>query len=163
MSDTQSPQSPKTREATREDFDAIHALAGELAEIVGDAEPDAKQVYARLEELLDEPRARVIVVDGENGIVGAASIWIKPDLAHGDTVVEVPMLVVSEDARRSGVGRQLIFGVSDIAREHNAGLIELVATRANVDAQDFYRSLGFVEADVMPLEFIGDIHDPPDK
>jgi len=163
VSEIQSTQSPKTREATLDDFEGVHALAVQLAEIVGDDVPDPTEVHTRLEELLKEPRARVIVIDGETGIAGVASLWIKPDLAHGDTVVEVPMLVVSKDDRRSGIGRQLLLGVSDIAREHNAGLIELVATRENSVAQDFYRSLGFVEADVMPMEFVGDIHDPPDK
>ena len=163
MSDARSTQSPKTREATLDDSDGVHALAAQLAEIVGDDEPDAEQVRTRLEELLEEPRARVIVAERETGIVGVATLWIKPDLAHGDTVVEVPMLAVAEDARHSGVGRQLILSIRDIAVEHNAGLIELVATRDNVAAQDFYRSLGFVEADVIPLEFVGDIHNPPDK
>lgn len=163
MSATQSIQGPETREATLQDADGIYALAVQLAGAVGDEEPDAKQVRTRLEELLDEPRARVIVAEREAGIAGVASVWIKPDLAHGDTVIEVPMLVVAEEARRAGVGRRLIFGIREIAVEHDAGLIELVATRANVVAQEFYRSLGFVEADVVPLEFVGDVNDPPDK
>jgi hypothetical protein len=37
-----------------------------------------------------------------------------------------------------------------------------VATRANVAARKFYKSLGFVEADVVSLEFVGDNGNPPD-
>ena len=150
------------REATIEDAPEIYTLARELAETVGDALPREEAVRERLEELLEEPRARVLVAEGEDGVVGVASLWIKPDLAHGDAVVEVPMLAVAEAHRREGVGRLLMDEVRDVAARNDSALIELVATRANVAARDFYRSLGFVEADVVSLEFVGFPEDPPD-
>ncbi len=113
-------------------------------------------------ELVEEPRARVLVAECEGGVVGAASLWIKPDLAHGDRVIEVPMLVVSTDARRRSVGRRLLSEVQSVAAAENAALVELVATRENDVARAFYRSLGFVETDHIALEFIGDLGDPPD-
>jgi ribosomal protein S18 acetylase RimI-like enzyme len=151
----------EVREATTEDATDIQRLAMELAETVGDAPPAEGAVRERLEELLEMPRSRVLVVQSGRGVVGAVSFWIKPDLAHGDTVVEVPMLVVAEDHRRNGVGRLLMEEVRAIASEHGASLIELVATTANVAAREFYRSLGFVEADVVALEFVGSQEDPP--
>ena len=152
----------KVREANVEDAAEICSLARELAETVGDSPPTEEAVRARLEELLDEPRARVLVTENEDGIVGGASFWIKPDLAHGDTVVEVPMLVVAEDHRRAGVGKLLMEEVRDVASENDASQIELVATRGNVAAREFYRYLGFVETDVVSLEYVGSQEDPPD-
>jgi GNAT superfamily N-acetyltransferase len=152
----------KARDATTEDAGGIHGLARELAETVGDEPPTEEAIRARLEELLDEPRARVLVAENEAGIVGGASFWIKPDLAHGDTVIDVPMLVVAEDHRRAGVGKLLMEEVRNVASDNGASQIELVATRANVTAREFYRSLGFVEADVVSLEFVGSQEDPPD-
>ncbi len=158
------PDSPATvvRKATAGDAEALHALAGELADALGDRRPRPEAVRARLLELLEEPRARVLVAEGEGSIVGAASLWIKPDLAHGDKVVEVPMLVVAEDHRRAGVGKLLMEEVRNVASDNDASQIELVATRANVTAREFYRSLGFVETDVVSLEFVGSQEDPPD-
>jgi ribosomal protein S18 acetylase RimI-like enzyme len=153
----------KTREATAEDAAGIHGLARELAETVGDEPPTEEAVRARLEELLDEPGARVLVAENGTGIVGGVSFWIKPDLAHGDTVVEVPMLVVAEGHRRTGVGKLLMEEVRNVASDNGASQIELVATRANVAAREFYRSLGFVEADVVSLEFVGSQEDPPEE
>ena len=152
----------EVREAKVGDAEAIHGLACELADIVGDTPPTEDAIRERLKELLDEPRARVLVVENEVGIVGAVSFWIKPDLAHGDAVVEVPMLVVAEDHRRAGVGKLLMEEVRNVAADNDAYLIELVATSANVAAREFYRSLGFVEADVVSLEFVGSQEDPPD-
>ena len=153
----------KVREASVEDAAEICGLASELAETVGDEAPTEKATRARLEELLDEPRARVLVAENEARIVGGVSFWIKPDLAHGDTVVEVPMLVVAEDHRRAGVGRLLMEEVRNVASDNDAYQIELVATRANVTAREFYCSLGFVEADVVSLEFVGSQDDPPEE
>jgi len=152
----------KVREANVEDAAEICGLVQELAETVGDTPPDEEAVRARLEELLDEPRARVLVAENEGSVVGGASFWIKPDLAHGDTVVEVPMLVVAEDHRRAGVGKLLMEEVRNVASDNDASQIELVATPANVTAREFYRSLGFVEAEVVSLEYVGSQEDPPD-
>jgi ribosomal protein S18 acetylase RimI-like enzyme len=153
----------KVREAGVEDAAEICGLTTELAETVGDDPPTEKATKARLEELLDEPRARVLVAENEAGIVGAASFWIKPDLAHGDTVVEVPMLIVAEDHRRAGVGKLLMEEVRNVASDNGASQIELVATSENVTARAFYRSLGFVETDVVSLEYVGSQEDPPEE
>lgn len=153
----------EVREATVEDLAEIHALAGELAEAVGDAHPDEDAVRTRLEEMLEGSSSRVFVAEGEGGVAGVVSLWVKPDLAHGDAVVEVPMLAVSGANRRNGVGKLLMSRVREVAAEQDASVIELVATRANVAARDFYKSLGFTEADVVSLEFVGDTENPPKK
>ena len=149
------------REATAEDARTLHALAQELADALGDHRPRPEMVRTRLLELLEEPRARVLVAEDEGGVVGAASLWIKPDLAHGDKVVEVPMLVVSGEARRQGIGKLLVEKVQSIAAVKNVALLELIATRENDTARAFYRSLGFVETEHIALEFVGDMGDPP--
>lgn len=151
----------EVREATAEDGAGIHALACELAGAVGDTPPDEEAVRTRLEELLRETGARVFVAEVGGEVTGVVSVWIKPDLAHGDRVVEVPMLVVSSGARRQGVGRLLVGEIRGIASAEDATLIELVATSDNAAARGFYRSLGFVETDHVALEFVGDTDDPP--
>ncbi len=150
------------RVAVAADARAVHKLASELAETLGDTPPVYSAFLERLLELLDEPRAKVLVAEGEEGVVGAATLWVKPDLAHGDVVVEVPMLVVASAARRRGVGRILVDEVRGVAAAEGATLVELIATSENKAARDFYRSLGFVETDHVSLEFVGDMHDPPD-
>jgi ribosomal protein S18 acetylase RimI-like enzyme len=151
----------RVREASAEDAEIIHSLAAELAGAVGDSPPSLENVRERLAELLEEPRARVLVAEGDV-VVGVVSLWIKPDLAHGDSVVEVPMLVISEDRRREGVGKLMMEEVHRLAAENGATLIELVATTQNNQAREFYRSLGFVETNHVTLEFVGDVEDPPD-
>ena len=161
-SETNGPMTEEVREAVLEDAEVLHALVKELAVALGDRSPRFRAMRARLDELLAEPGARVLVAEGAGGVVGAASLWIKPDLAHGDVVIEVPMLIVSGGARRRGVGKLLIKEIWRIAAEENAALIELVATQENNVARAFYKSLGFVETEHIALEFVGDMQQPPD-
>src|ERR687889_217615 len=77
-------------------------------------------------------------------------------------LIEVPMLVVSGNARRRGVGKLLVNEIWRIAAEENATLIELVATKENDVARAFYKSLGFIETEHIALEFVGDMQQPPD-
>jgi ribosomal protein S18 acetylase RimI-like enzyme len=161
-SETNGPAAETVREAVPEDAEALHVLMVDLADALGDRRPRFEAMRVRLEELLAEPGARVLVTEGAEGVVGAASLWIKPDLAHGDVVIEVPMLVVSGEARRRGVGKLLVEEIQGIAAEENAALIELVATKENDVARAFYKSLGFVETEHIALEFVGDMRQPPD-
>jgi ribosomal protein S18 acetylase RimI-like enzyme len=161
-SETNEPAAETVREAVTEDAEALHALMEELADALGDRSPRFGAMRAQLEKLLAEPGARVLVVEGAEDIVGAASLWIKPDLAHGDVVIEVPMLVVSGNARRRGIGQLLVKEIRRIAAEENAALIELVATKENDVARAFYKSLGFIETEHIALEFVGDMQQPPD-
>ena len=161
-SETNEPAAETVREAVTEDAEALHALMKELADALGDRSPRLGAMRAQLEKLLAEPGARVLVVEGAEDLVGAASMWIKPDLAHGDVVIEVPMLVVSGNARRRGVGQLLVKEIRRIAAEENAALIELVATKENDVARAFYKSLGFIETEHIALEFVGDMQQPPD-
>jgi len=161
-SEINEPAAEAVREAVTEDAEALHTLMGELADALRDRSPRFGAMRAQLEKLLAEPGARVLVVERAEDLVGAASMWIKPDLAHGDVVIEVPMLVVSGNARRRGVGQLLVKEIRRIAAEENAALIELVATKENDVARAFYMSLGFIETEHIALEFVGDMQQPPD-
>ena len=154
-------QEIQVRGAGEEDEKAVYALACELAAAVGDSRPGWRAVRERFAELLGAPSAYNLVAEDGEGVVGLVSFWIKPDLAHGDTVIEVPMLAVAEKARRRGVGKLLIEKVRDAASEKGASLVELIATPDNTTARKFYRSLGFVETDHIALEFRGDLENPP--
>ena len=144
------------RYAVANDAERVYVLSRQLAATIGDSPPEREAVGERLAELISEPRARVLAAEDESGVKGVATLWIKPDLAHGDTVVEVPTIVVDESSRGLGVGKLLMRAVRDLAAEQGASLIELVATLDNAAARAFYKSLGFVETDHISLEYVGD-------
>jgi GNAT superfamily N-acetyltransferase len=56
-------------------------------------------------------------------------------------------LFVREDARNSGVGRALVQGVIDLARERGCRRVELDVNEANAPALKVYESFGFSAQD----------------
>lgn len=161
-SDQKTAPEAEVRPAETSDAKAIHALAGELAAVVGDEPPSEKSVRARLGDLISGDDCGVLVAEVSGEVAGVVSYWIKADLAHGDSVVEIPMLAVAKEHRRGGVGKSLLAAVSDLAADAETSLIELVVVPSNVEAREFYRSLGFVETDHLVLEFVGDVEDLPE-
>ena len=154
-------QAPKVRVARESDAAVVHALAGELAAVVGDTPPPEKAVGARLIELLEGKSSGVMVAEVGDEVAGVVSYWLKPDLAHGDAVVEIPMLAVFPRHRRGGVGKALLAAVTEEVGE--ASIVELVVVPTNLEAREFYASLGFVETDHLVLEFVGDVEDFPEN
>jgi ribosomal protein S18 acetylase RimI-like enzyme len=61
-----------------------------------------------------------------------------------DTAVgQLISMWVAPEARRSGVGRMLIDGIVEWAREREIGTIKLMVTSVNDGAMEFYRRNGF--------------------
>src|SRR5207245_134694 len=64
---------------------------------------------------------------------------------HGPTTVYVSDLWVDSTARRGGVGRELMRGVSEAAIAHGSTHVVLDVDSKNRDAIAFYEHLGFEE------------------
>lgn len=69
---------------------------------------------------------------------------------------EVENIVVAPDARRRGIGTQLLGALLDRAREHGAQAVWLEVRASNAAARSFYRGLGFMAAGVRPRYY----HEP---
>ena len=91
---------------------------------------------------------RVLVArDGER-IVGTVQLDLAtpPNQPHRG---EVKKLLVHPDARRRGVGRALMAAVEEQARQAGRSLLTL-DTRTGDFAEPLYRSMGYIEAGVIP-------------
>jgi ribosomal protein S18 acetylase RimI-like enzyme len=83
--------------------------------------------------LLRRPKAIPFVMDVARGSRGTG----LPDAP------ELTYLAVAPDARRSGIGRQLVNAFSNAIRSAGAASYELSVEHDNVGADRFYRELGF--------------------
>ena len=92
-------------------------------------------------EELERAWARIWVVRGEAGgkVVGFALAWHAADEVH------LLDLAVDPEARRRGVGRELVGAVLDYARDAHARLVLLEVRSSNDAAIALYRSSGFSE------------------
>ncbi|MBV4460564.1 GNAT family N-acetyltransferase [Pseudomonas sp. COR58] len=69
--------------------------------------------------------------------------------ANGLNRAEVQKLLVRENARRRGLGQQLMDALEQTARQHKRGMLYL-DTEAGSPAEEFYRSLGYTKAGEIP-------------
>jgi ribosomal protein S18 acetylase RimI-like enzyme len=80
----------------------------------------------------------------EDGVtLGAATLRVAASLGHVDR------LVVAPDARRRGIGRQLLDAMADVANYYNCHKMTALVPH-NREAQKFFEACGYREEAVLP-------------
>jgi GNAT superfamily N-acetyltransferase len=130
------------RQAAPEDAAAVSALLGELGYEVS-AEATAK----RLRQLAssDSDAVYVYLATGSTVPLGVIAMHWTPMLHLDAPAARITALVVSEKARREGVGRRLIDHAVAAARAAGCGSVELTTALRRAGAHTFYRDIGFSE------------------
>ena len=128
-------------------IDAVHAGAsvGFLAPL---AEADARQYWERvLEAVASGSRALLAAFEGD-ALLGSVQLDLAamPNARHR---AEVMKLFVHTRARRRSIARDLMQAIEDAARAHGRTLLVL-DTRKGDTAEQLYRSIGYIEAGVIP-------------
>lgn len=132
------PPPPKLliREAKALDAEAIAALIRQLGFDVTPAD-----VSTRLRTLAKggEPA----LVAARNGVIGCLTWHVTPVIHRPTPVGRVTMLVVTERARREGVGEKLVAEAEARTAARGCGLIEVTSNIELGGAHEFYRRIGF--------------------
>lgn len=136
------------RPAERDDLDAV----ARLVDLVVPTMPGPRQAAARTgtgEErfgrLLDDPDTQMLVACLADGTrAGAAMLSVDAvSIALGGLIISV-VLIVDEDARQRGVGRELVSAVARYADEAGADAVTVSLPSSNREAHRFFSRLGFV-------------------
>ena len=126
------------RSARLEDADQLARLFGQLGH-----HQRVDELRARLERVLADPRANVIVADDAGTLVGAATYFFVP-VAHDDWPwCRITTLVVDEDHRGHGIGLTLVRAAEKAARDGSCSRIEATSALHRDGAHRFYKRLGY--------------------
>jgi len=136
------------RRATRDDVGAIVAMLaddplGSARERIEDPLP---LCYFRAFEALErDPNIQLMVaVDGDGTVVGCLQLCILPGLSsQGASRALIEDVRVATRCRSRGIGEQLVRWAVAEARARGCKLVELLTHHTRVDAQRFYKRLGF--------------------
>jgi ribosomal protein S18 acetylase RimI-like enzyme len=113
--------------------------------------------YVRAFEALDrDPNIQLMVAeDGEGAVVGCLQLCILPGLSsQGASRGLIEDVRVASRCRSRGIGEQLVQWAVAAARGRGCKLVELLTHNTRVDAQRFYKRLGFAPSHVgMTLRF----------
>jgi ribosomal protein S18 acetylase RimI-like enzyme len=136
------------RRARRDDVGVIVGMLaddplGSARERIEDPLPPS---YFRAFEALDrDPNIQLVVAEhGDGAVVGCLQLCILPGLSsQGASRALIEDVRVATHCRGRGIGEQLVLWAVAEARAKGCKLVELFTHHTRVDAQRFYRRLGF--------------------
>jgi GNAT superfamily N-acetyltransferase len=129
--------------------EAVARLIVEFRDHLGLDWPSANAFLAGVERLIEDPNTAFLLAspDEDAPPAGVAQVRFRYGLwwAADDCLLED--LFVRDEARGLGVGRALVEGVIDLARERGCRRVELDVNESNAAALKVYESLGFSAVD----------------
>ena len=135
------------RRARREDVAAIVAMLaddhlGRARERVEDPLPAAYyEAFARVEQ---DPNLTLVVAESEGRVVGCLQLAVLAGISsQGGVRGLLEDVRVASDCRSRGIGEQLVQWAVTEAKARGCNLVELLTHQRRVDAQRFYKRLGF--------------------
>lgn len=115
---------------------------GATRETIG--EPLADAYTAAFERIEADPNNRLIVADDDGTVVGCLQLTYIPGLSFsGGIRAEIEGVRVHANRRGQGVGHAMMEWVMGEAKTRGCRLMQLTTNNVRVDAQRFYKDLGF--------------------
>src|SRR4051812_12582565 len=149
----------KIRPARNNDVAAIVAMLADDAlgrgreRIADPLPPSYLQAFEKVER---DPKIQLVVAEGEGGeVIGCLQLCILPGLSsQGAWRGLIEDVRVASHYRSHGIGEQLVRWAVAEARSKGCGLVELLTHNTRIDAQRFYKRLGFAASHVgMTIRF----------
>lgn len=145
-------KSVSIRPARREDVAAIVAMLaddhlGRARERVETPLPAA--YYAAFERVERDPNLTLVVAESEGRVVGCLQLAVLAGISsQGGIRGLLEDVRVASDCRSRGIGEQLVQWAIADAKARGCNLVELLTHSSRVDAQRFYKRLGFAASHV---------------
>jgi diamine N-acetyltransferase len=141
------------RPASPDDIEALARINVEVQDLHFENRPDQfkpsdqREIERWIEQLLQNPSARLWVADSGGALVGYVVVMVreKPEnpFCPSRKWWELDQMGVVAARRRSGIGRALVRKVISEARAHGIDELELQSWTFNQNAQNAFSSLGF--------------------
>jgi GNAT superfamily N-acetyltransferase len=128
-----------------EDVPALVKLLNVLFSIEQDFHPDALRQTAGLSLIIQNPDSAIIkVARNQTGhVIGMVSAQLVISTSQGSTSAWIEDMVVSDQYRAQGIGRQLLTSVLQWAKDKGATRAQLLVDLDNEAALGYYEHLGW--------------------
>lgn len=139
-------KAPTVRLATAGDVKVVHELLQHLAESIG----QSSKFKSRTEDFLKhgfsgDAHFHVLLAEQDGVAVGLSLFFYNYSSWLGELGVYIQDLVVTSEARTSGVGQLLVRETARYAQQHGAAHMRLSVDRDNPGAMRFYQKIGLRE------------------
>jgi GNAT superfamily N-acetyltransferase len=113
----------------------------------------------RIQAWDDDPSSAAYVADADGDLLGVVAVHISPFFERAGSWGRIVALVVSDQARRRGVGGQLVTAAEAFATSRGCVRMEVTSADRRQDAHEFYRSCGYVDQAGRSSRFLRDLND----
>lgn len=108
----------------------------------------AADLHERLAALARTGTDTVLVAAGDGLVVGLIALHCSTMLHQDRPTARITTLVVGDNARGCGIGRQLVEAGAVAARQAGCAVLELTTALHRDDARAFYEAIGFTASSV---------------
>nr|WP_042683716.1 GNAT family N-acetyltransferase [Candidatus Nitrosotenuis chungbukensis] len=136
----------KIRKASKKDTNEILDLLYQLQRPRPKTNAESLAFRKQIHGYLDEKDEIILVAEQSSKVVGLVSMMFLPRLNRTKLELYIPELVVSEDHRKSGIGKSLIESCIHMAKKKKCFRIRLESGNQRKDAHLFYEKIGFEQS-----------------
>jgi PhnO protein len=130
------------RIALPSDLQTVFSLICEL-ESSGDETMDFDAFALVYLKNCEDPGTYYLLAEEEGETLGFGSMHVQQLLHHCGPVAEVQELIVAENSRGGGVGKQLLAALEDEAKLRGCRQIELCCNMKRLESNEFYGRRGY--------------------
>ncbi len=134
------------REARREDIRRIVEMLAddEVARGREDLSGDMAAYHAAFDTIAADDNNALYVWDHDGAVMGCLQLTFIPGMSYGGSwIAKVEGVRVDRSLRSLGIGEQMIDAMIDKSRARGCKQLQLTTNKRRIDAQRFYRRLGF--------------------
>jgi len=140
------PLSVSLRSLREDDFPAASRLVAEMGAHRSPLPDRMDAVERAYREIVRRSTDASLLAEWDSTAIGICTIEIRSTLRRQAPEAWIPELVVTEQSRGQGIGRALLEGALQAARERGAARVALESGPQRVTARSLYRSMGFQPA-----------------
>jgi GNAT superfamily N-acetyltransferase len=140
------------RSATASDTPQVLSLLGEIMRHHGVAPPEPARLGEIVSAILTAADHLLLVAEDEGRLVGMCALIFSLSTWSASPVCELQDVLVTQENRRTDVGRGLVGSAEAIARARGCSRLFLLAEAWNLEAHAFYRDIGLSEKTCLYFE-----------
>jgi len=132
------------REATKSDLPAIGKLLEDLTNAMDNTEGiDTGIALKTCQYVLNDTSSHFLVAARGETPVGFINFTVRQTILHRSPSALIDELIVAEEYRGKGVGKQLVQAAIEKCRQLGCCEVEVSTEKTNLKAREFYKKCGF--------------------
>ena len=135
------------------------AAVNELLHQLGYPQDGTGTTATRIKSWGDDPSSAAYVADADGDLLGLVAVHVCPFFERAGSWGRIVALIVSDQARRQGVGGQLVAAAESFAAGRGCVRMEVTSADRRPDAHAFYLRRGYPDQAGRSSRFLRDLDD----